>query len=378
MSVTRPVTQRVTQPVTLPVTIGAPTSALPIPLTTPVITGTTFVGDMLTVTPGTYLNATTVTGEWYVDGVATGVTNLTYVVDVDDAGLLIEWREEVSNSYGSTQQTASVTAETLLANVQHLYANGEQGALYYFTEDFAGLYQAAAGTTPVTAVGQPVGLMLDRRFGLVRGPELWSGPFIFRNASESGGVFTFESAPSASYIRKAGFDVGKAYALSFRVTSMSEGAIRAYIGSTNIVVTFTGPGTYEAVSVMRGADQVHFLSIGTDNTATIDNISLREVPGNHASQTTTTARPTLRSGPLRIDYDGVDDYLRTVFPALGSDVTIARSIPGVGAQYLTGQTIAAGNWDDSVDSCATLVIDRALTGPETALVTAFLNQQAGV
>ena len=51
---------------------------------------------------------------------------------------------------------------------------------------------------------------------------------------------------------------------------------------------------------------------------------------------------------------------------------------GVGAQILTGQAIAAGNWDDNVDSCATLVIDRALTGTETALVTAFLNQQAGV
>lgn len=43
-----------------------------------------------------------------------------------------------------------------------LFENGEQGALYYFTDDFAGLYQDAAGTTPVTAVGQPVGRILDR------------------------------------------------------------------------------------------------------------------------------------------------------------------------------------------------------------------------
>ena len=109
----------------------------------------------------------------------------------------------------------------------------------------------------------------------------------------------------------------------------------------------------------------------------IEDISIREVPGNHASQSTTTARPSLYDKPLRIEYDGEDDFLRTTFPALGSNVTIARSIPGEGAQILTGQTVGT-EWDDNVTSCATLVIDRPLTGSETAMVMAFLNQQAGV
>jgi len=42
-----------------------------------------------------------------------------------------------------------------------LFANGEQGA-WYDPSDFATLYQDSAGTTPVTALGQPVGLMLDK------------------------------------------------------------------------------------------------------------------------------------------------------------------------------------------------------------------------
>ena len=42
-----------------------------------------------------------------------------------------------------------------------LFANGEQGA-WYDPSDTTTLFQDSAGTTPVTASGQPVGLMLDK------------------------------------------------------------------------------------------------------------------------------------------------------------------------------------------------------------------------
>lgn len=42
-----------------------------------------------------------------------------------------------------------------------LFAAGEQGA-WYDPSDFSTLFQDSAGTTPVTAVGQPVGLMRDK------------------------------------------------------------------------------------------------------------------------------------------------------------------------------------------------------------------------
>lgn len=46
-------------------------------------------------------------------------------------------------------------------NVKSLFAKGEQG-VWYDPSDLSTLFQDAAGTTPVTAVGQPVGLMLDK------------------------------------------------------------------------------------------------------------------------------------------------------------------------------------------------------------------------
>ena len=42
-----------------------------------------------------------------------------------------------------------------------LFLSGEQGA-WYDPSDLTTLFQNSAGTTPVTAVEQPVGLMLDK------------------------------------------------------------------------------------------------------------------------------------------------------------------------------------------------------------------------
>ena len=52
-----------------------------------------------------------------------------------------------------------------------LFAAGEQGA-WYDPSDYSTLFQDSAGTTPVTAVEQSVGLMLDKSQGLVLGSEL--------------------------------------------------------------------------------------------------------------------------------------------------------------------------------------------------------------
>lgn len=49
----------------------------------------------------------------------------------------------------------------LAAAIRSLFAAGEQGA-WYDPSDLTTLYQDAAGTIPVTAVEQPVGLMLDK------------------------------------------------------------------------------------------------------------------------------------------------------------------------------------------------------------------------
>jgi hypothetical protein len=50
----------------------------------------------------------------------------------------------------------------------------ENNGALFDPSDMSTLYQDAAGTTPVTAVEQPVGLMLDKAQGMMLGPELVS------------------------------------------------------------------------------------------------------------------------------------------------------------------------------------------------------------
>lgn len=147
--------------------------------------------------------------------------------------------------------------------IQKLFTNGEQG-FFYDTSDLSTMYQDAAGTVPVTSVGQPVGLLRDK-----------SG----RN--------------------------------------------------------------------------------------------------NHAYQTASLARPILRDNPKHIDFDLVYDKLITNLPAQLTGCTVIRSVPNVGTQILTGQTIPTP-YNDNIDNCGLIVINRALTPSETSDITDEFNKMAGV
>ena len=62
---------------------------------------------------------------------------------------------------GTLVSAAYANSASLLFNPSSLFAASEQGA-WYDPSDWSTLFQDSAGTTPVTAVGQPVGKMLDK------------------------------------------------------------------------------------------------------------------------------------------------------------------------------------------------------------------------
>lgn len=282
-----------------------------------------------------------------------------------------------------------------------LFAAGEQGA-WYDPSYLSTLYQDSAGTTPVTALGQPVGLMLDKSKG-TRGPEIvtnggfndditgW-GDYGFWTAGAAEWVNGAISVTTASYqgaVHVLPTTIGSRYELRFTVVSADANAQagRLYVSRSDPM----NPGSSPLLNLSPrppGNYVVHFVATNTSHTIGLssqnsggvvvwDNISVRELHGKHASQATATARPTLATG-YKIDYDGVDDKLTTTFPDLGTNVTIARSIPGTGASILTGQTIGAGAWNDSTDSHALVIIDRGLTAAETTNLTRWLNRRAGL
>ena len=66
-----------------------------------------------------------------------------------------------------TGKAAIFVNETIPSLMRKLFSNGEQG-FFYDPNDLSTMYQDAGRIVPVTAVGQAVGLMLDKSKGLVK------------------------------------------------------------------------------------------------------------------------------------------------------------------------------------------------------------------
>lgn len=254
-----------------------------------------------------------------------------------------------------------------------LFSNNEQG-FFYDTNDLSTMYQDAAGTVPVTAVGQPVGLALDKSKGLLLGSELALPvtPFtVYRDAT------TNTLSPVI-----ANLEGGKTYLITATVGNTSPiladfrvGANYANTVLAPLVGNVVGITTYRVTVLTSGALRLHGISPGTN--VTITSVSVHEEKGNHAYQATSSMRPLLVASPQRLDYDTVDDKLTTTLPAQLTGCTVVRAVPNVGTQILTGQTIPA-TYEDNKDHCGLIVINRALTPSETSAIAAEFNKRAGV
>jgi hypothetical protein len=206
----------------------------------------------------------------------------------------------VSLLCGATEQAFSPAS---------LFTSGVQGA-WYDPSDYSSLFQDSVGTTPVTAVEQPVGLMLDKSQGLVLGSELfesstpsgtgWTGT----NATASGNVVTF-SAQFSNRRNATAATSDKWYRYTFTARRISGNTALQLFHENSLsgdYTAFTATGTATTYQVtVRGA------SAGTVNFGVQDrnasgfgdleiyDLSVKEIAGNHASQATTASRPVLRA-----------------------------------------------------------------------------------
>jgi hypothetical protein len=179
------------------------------------------------------------------------------------------------------------------------------------------MFQDSAGTTPVTAVEQPVGLLLDKSKGLALGSELvTNGDFSGGSTGWTKGAdWTIASGTATLntitinqtlYQTFSGIAVGKVYSVSLTVTSMTSGALQVGIGTVTVgdCKTITAAGTYQFV-LRCGALADFFRIVNLNNAttvATVDNISVKEIAGNHASQATSASRPILRARYNQLTY----------------------------------------------------------------------------
>ena len=206
---------------------------------------------------------------------------------------------------------------TQLARIlQWLYGAGEQGiAVPDLTPGNGFLFQDSAGTTPVTAYEQPVGLILDRSKGLVLGPNLVTtyasgGAYgNYNGMSLAGTVLTASDAPANGYFARFPVTAGRSYLISlptplsvsggtwqiqvaWSANGTSLGGIVANFPISSTSCRFAAPAT--AVSCEVIIQRAAASSGGATDTCTgFVGFTVRELPGNHIVQATSTKRPTL-------------------------------------------------------------------------------------
>jgi hypothetical protein len=220
----------------------------------------------------------------------------------------------------STDVGGYIPASGLFSIRGTLFGNNEPG-VWYDPSDLTTLFQDSAGTTPVTAVEQPVGLMLDKSQGLVLGPELvtngdfsngttgWSfGGAVINTVSVIDGELEFTGAGDLGFwdghwVSQVVFEAEdtKRYRVEFEATWVSgAGNLQAGAGFNlaRTIAPNSGKTKY-SFTTARGAagggdlrQRVTF-GAGTGTVWRIDNVTVKQILGNHAFQTTSTKRPVL-------------------------------------------------------------------------------------
>ena len=171
-----------------------------------------------------------------------------------------------------------------------LFANGEQGT-WYDPSDMSTMFQDSAGTTPVTAVEQPVGLILDKSKNL-KSVFVGGLPFVSPWLGYNGGTIAGNTVTTSTGDQGARILIvaGSTYRITANVASMS--------GTFYYVAE--GVGTNYG-TVVSGQQSFLFRATGSSlliygiNAGSVIYNSLRieEIPGNHANQATSASRPVL-------------------------------------------------------------------------------------
>lgn len=293
----------------------------------------------------------------------------------------------LSTMMGGAFWTPSATilggaSRTLNQIIKSLFSNNEQG-FFYDPNDLSTMFQDAAGTVPVTGVGQAVGLVLDKSKGIKResvpssdlNTDGWSVSGTATWVKAANGVVS-SSGGDGVFRKFSVLEVGALYKATITVNSVVSGSLNLpYDGSGANNVTRSTTGTFTRYFVAQTTTFV--VAYSFNFVGSISNLTLEKVQGNSATQPASSMRPLLVASPQRLDYDTVDDKLITNLPTALTNCTVVRSVPNVGTQILTGQTIPA-TYEDNKDHCGLIVINRALTATETSQITKLFNKAAGV
>lgn len=235
-----------------------------------------------------------------------------------------------------------------------------------------GMYQTSAGPASA-AVNNPIGLELDS-LGTVGVELVVNGDFsggatgwgLGSGWTVSGGAANAATAGVSSLTQDLlVIEAGKTYLVMFTAV-VTSGNISAFLGGASVKSNFS-TGTYSIYVQAGGATTLAFDTLNAC-VCSIDNVSCKEVTGNHATQTTAGNRPLLQRGTWNLlkwstDFSNAvwnktappqDEAFQIVsgLPA-GTKVTISCKLSGSGTIQIGFFGATLGALDDTITLTAT-------------------------
>ena len=164
----------------------------------------------------------------------------------------------------------------------------------------AGNYLDSAGTTAAT-VDNPVGLSLDALQAMTLGSELWNPAAVTLGTGWTRDADVFTTNGTNANITLSALTIGKTYKFS---AVISGGSLNLFLGGATFVLGATG--TYTWTGSAAGDDKIYAQN-STVGAKTVS-VSVREIPGIHATQSTTANKALLKSaaGKYWWQLDGTD------------------------------------------------------------------------
>lgn len=252
----------------------------------------------------------------------------------------------------------AVSMQSYTRLIHDLFSNNEQG-FAYDPNDLSTMYQDATGTIPVTAAGQPVGLVLDKSKGLVLGSECFN--YVLNNINDGNEALGAYNAATRTLSNSAPSTTNHRPIFAFNVNNWGAGkryvvkgtilrghskiyAIRFGSGVSFTAIPVGADGSFYAVTEAASGILSIIYKLGEVGDIVLGDISVKELSGNHAYQTTSASRPILRqnaaTGANYLEFDNTDDYLQVDNAVLPSPLTTLFAVDKSGSYY--GVLLSAG------------------------------------
>lgn len=184
-------------------------------------------------------------------------------------------------------------------NPRRLFVGSTVGAIYDY-DDFAYLYQKADGSTAVTALEQPMGLMRDKRYGDATGADqrsagapalLGSATAATFNTSTGAGSVTLVDASNQSSVRFT-LTANTFYRINLVNNGSADLQLRSGTESGTVWSTVAAGATSTRL-VLSSTAGVISITAASAATITFTVSALVSLPGLHAYQSTDAARPVI-------------------------------------------------------------------------------------